>query len=73
MLDLIDKYLNKCIHAFDNIMTNINKEDSYTKQTCAAYIIQTAYRKHLIRRYFKLKQEIVQDEKVWHMNMMGDI
>lgn len=71
MLGLIDKYMSKFIDAFDNMLETMVGDDYFTRQTCAAYIIQTAYRKHLIRKYLKLKKEIVKDEHVWHMNIVN--
>lgn len=65
MLNLIDKYLDNFVNACDNIIEYILPSN---KEYIAAYIIQTAYRKYLIRKYLKLKQEIAKDEQVWHMN-----
>lgn len=71
MLDIIDKYLGKFIKSCDNFIEQLVDGDNPTSRHCAAYVIQTAYRKHLIRKYLKLKQEIVQDDKVWHMNIVN--
>lgn len=71
MLNLIDKYLEKCMNSFDNFMMKILEEDHFAKRTYAAYTIQIAYRKHLVRKYLKLKQEVVKDEDVWHMNIVN--
>jgi hypothetical protein len=71
MIDIIDKYLNKFINACDGLMEHLIEGNDLTRENCAAYVIQTAYRKYLIRKYLKLKQEVVKDEQVWHMNIVN--
>ena len=56
--------LHSCM---DKLMDHLIPEDNVMERHYAAYIIQKAYRKHLIRKYFAMRRRVVLDEAVWHM------
>lgn len=82
MLDTIDRIqansistfvlaaLDKCVTVFDSFMEHLSAEELYNQRHSAAYTIQTAYRKHIIRKYLHGRKQVVTVDG-WHMNVLS--
>lgn len=71
MLEDFDKYFTMYKKTFDDFIGYfLNEQNDYNdyKYHAAAYVIQTQYRKYIIRKYLNLQKR---NDSTWHMNMLN--